>query len=74
MSYILSILQAIGNFIIAIIQLIIDTITGIIQLILMLPNYISYAASLINIFPSWLSVFCSGIIAIMMIWAIRKAI
>lgn len=73
-SYILDILKAIGNFIISIIQLIIDTITGVIQLLLMLPEYITYLSNLIGILPNWLSVFCLGIVAIMVIWAIRKAI
>lgn len=74
MTWIINFFKSIGSLIISVVTLLIDAIKGGIQIIMMLPEYINYASETIAILPSWISIFCIGIIAIAAIWAIRKAL
>lgn len=58
----------------AIITFIIDGIASIMKLIIMLPEYLGYLANMIQILPFWIVAFLVGIVAITVIWTIRKAI
>ena len=74
MTWIINFFKSIASLVVSLVTLVIDAIKGGIQIIMMLPDYINYAADTIAMLPSWLSVFCIGIIAIAAIWAIRKAL
>lgn len=67
-------LTGIWNVASAIINFVIDGITSIIKLIVMLPEYMGYLANMIQILPVWIIAFLVGIVAITVIWTIRKAI
>lgn len=58
----------------AIVRFFIDGITSILMLIRMIPEYLAYLGQMITILPSWIIVFLTGIIAITVIWTIRRAI
>lgn len=49
-------------------------IMSIFKLILMLPEYMTYLANMISILPVWIIAFLVGIVAITVIWTVRKAI
>ena len=74
MSWLINFLQSITYLVVSVFQMIIEGILGIIQIIIMIPQYINYVSNLLVILPTWLSAFCLGIIAISVIWAIRKAL
>ena len=58
----------------ALIGFIIDAFTSILMLIRMIPEYLGYLGNMIAILPAWIIVFLTGIIAITVIWTIRRAI
>lgn len=74
MTWLIDFFKSLGSLVVSLATLIWDAIYGGIQIIEMLPQYISYASDTIAMLPSWLSVFCIGIIAIAAVWAIRKAL
>lgn len=69
-----NLLKSIAQLIVSIVQFVIDGIKSVIMLIVMIPQYVSYLATMISILPAWIIVFLGGIVAITVIWTIRKAI
>lgn len=67
-------IKSIAQLIVSIIQFLIDGIKSIIMLIVMIPQYVSYLATMISILPAWIIVFLGGIVTISVIWTIRRAI
>lgn len=58
----------------SILTFLINGIMSIFKLILMLPEYMTYLANMISILPVWIIAFLVGIVAITVIWTVRKAI
>ena len=74
MTWIVNFLKSIGSLVIALVKFIFDGIQSIVMLIVMIPEYISYLGNMVSILPSWIIVFLTGIVAITVIWTIRRAI
>lgn len=74
MSWLINFFKSLGTLIIALIKFVFDGIKSVIMLIVMIPDYISYLGNMISILPSWIIIFLTGIIAITVIWTIRKAV
>ena len=74
MTWLINFFKSIASLIVSLVTLIIDAIKGGVQIVIMIPQYITYAADTISMLPSWISIFCIGIIAIAAVWAIRKAL
>lgn len=74
MTWLINFFKSIGSLIVSLVTLVIDIAKGGIQLVKMLPDFLGYVADLYSILPSWITVFCLGVVSVWAIWALRKAL